>query len=221
MLNPNEKRIESCKKIGKIKKYTGHNIEKEFLKQYNENYENIKLNYNPCADTFISENNYIIPILKNKFNLDRFNVSNKSGKNIQFTLGQIPELKNIKNINILSPIYIKNILQIYLKKIKSDLPVDLFVYKYTEINSWIFFKMDDVIDFISNKSTWRILKSERIKGDITDNSKKGFSQYITYEYRKTHKSYFLGLNGNRGKAFIDLLMNKNYGIEYYIDVINV
>lgn len=29
------------------------------------------------------------------------------------------------------------------------------------------------------------------------------SQYITYEYRDTHKSYFLGFNGNKGSKFID------------------
>ncbi len=72
----------------------------------------------------------------------------------------------------------------------------------------------DIINFIVNNCIWRKLKTERIKGDFIDNSKKGYSQYITYEYRNTHKSYFLGLNGNKGKRFIELLMNNiNYIIE--------
>ena len=62
------------------------------------------------------------------------------------------------------------------------------------------------------------MKTGRIKGDFNNNSKKGFSQYITYEYRHTHKSYFLGLNGGKGKKFIELLMDETYGINYYCDI---
>jgi hypothetical protein len=104
-----------------------------------------------------------------------------------------------------------------LKKINSDKPVDLLVYKDTNNNRWIFFNIDDIINFIANECIWRKLSTGRIKGDFNDNSRKGKSQYITYEYRNTHNSYFLGLNGNKGKKFIELLMNNR--INYYCDII--
>lgn len=66
---------------------------------------------------------------------------------------------------------------------------------------------------------WRKLLSGRIKGDFNDNSKKGKRQYITYEYRTRHKSYFLGLNGGKGIEFIKLLIS-NKGIRHYIDDFN-
>ena len=76
--------------------------------------------------------------------------------------------------------------------------------------------MDDIINYITNKTEWRKLNSGRIKGDFQDMSKKGKKQYLTYEYRPTHKSYFLGLNGGKGIEFINLLMNKDYGIKHLI-----
>lgn len=154
--------------------------------------------------------------MKQTLNINGFNVSNKSGNNIQFTLGQIIELKDIE-IELLTKDKIINIFNKYLKKINSDKPVDLLVYKDTDNNRWIFFNIDDIINFIANECIWRKLSSGRIKGDFNDNSRKGISQYITYEYRNTHNSYFLGLNGNKGKKFIELLMNN--GINYYCDII--
>jgi hypothetical protein len=65
--------------------------------------------------------------------------------------------------------------------------------------------MDDIINFIVQFAKWRKLDTGRIKGDFVDDSKNGSSQYITYEYRTTHKSYFLGLNGGKGRKFIELL----------------
>ena len=48
-----------------------------------------------------------------------------------------------------------------------------------------------------------------------DGTKKGYSQYITYEYRDSHKSYFLGANGGKGINLINLLMDEKYGIKYH------
>ena len=80
--------------------------------------------------------------------------------------------------------------------------------------NWIFFNIDEIINFIADNCIWRKLATGRIKGDFKDNTKKGFSQYITYEFRNTHNSYFLGFNGNKGKKFIELLMmNINYIIQ--------
>ena len=201
------------KNIGSYKKKLGHQIEKEFIKQFNFNELNNPIEYGAKADTSIDINHPIYITLKDKLNITGLNVSNKSGNNIQFTLGQIPELKDI-DINDLDKNKVLLILNKYLKKINSDKPVDILVYKDINTNNWIFFNIDDIINFIVNNCIWRKLKTERIKGDFIDNSKKGYSQYITYEYRNTHKSYFLGLNGNKGKRFIELLMNNiNYIIE--------
>ena len=215
-INGNDKRKISCKKVGGEKKRIGHEIEKEFTRQYNSNDLDKPIEYGAKADTSIDINHPICEILKQTLNINGFNVSNKSGNNIQFTLGQIIELKDIE-IELLTKDKIINIFNKYLKKINSDKPVDLLVYKDTDNNRWIFFNIDDIINFIANECIWRKLSSGRIKGDFNDNSRKGISQYITYEYRNTHNSYFLGLNGNKGKKFIELLMNN--GINYYCDII--
>jgi hypothetical protein len=216
----NDKRKASCKKIGGEKKNIGHKREKEFLKQYNINELNSPIEYGAKSDTSIDVLHPICNILKEQLNVLGFNVSNKSGDNIQFTLGQIPELKDVE-LEELNSIFIHNLFNKYFKKSNSDKPADLLVYKDIEYNRWIFFNMDDIINFITTKCIWRKLDTGRIKGDFNDNSKKGMSQYITYEYRETHKSYFLGLNGGKGKKFIELLMNETYGIKYYGDSINI
>lgn len=219
IITGNEKRKASCKKVGGEKKLIGHKREKEFLKQYNIKELDSPIEYGAKSDTSIDECHPICNILKEKLNVTGFNVSNKSGENLQFTLGQIPELKDIE-IDDLTPQLVREIFNKYLKKSNSDKPADLLVYKDIEQNRWIFFKMDDIIEYIITNCTWRKLSTGRIKGDFKDNTKKGFSQYITYEYRDTHKSYFLGLNGGKGKKFIDLLMSENYGIKYYCDSFN-
>lgn len=218
-LSGNDKRIESCKKVGGDKKKKGHKREEDFRKQYNKKELDKPIEYGAKADNSIDIDDPICKILKEKISVSNFNVSNKSGNNIQFTLGQIPELEDV-NITDLNKEFVCTLLSKYLKKSNSDKPADILVYKDTQVRKWIFFNIDDIIEYISSKCVWRKLDTGRIKGDFKDNSKKGISQYITYEYRKTHKSYFLGLNGNTGKKFIKLLMDTNIGIRHYIDDFN-
>ena len=217
ILKGNDKRKASCKKIGGEKKKIGHIREKEFTKQYNSNELNNPIEYGAKSDATIAENHPIREHLKNKLNINGCNVSNKSGSNIQFTLGQIHELENIEISDLTKPKSYE-IFNKYLKKSNSDKPADILVYKDLDKKRWIFFNMDDVVSFIVNNCIWRKLETGRIKGDFNDNSKKGVSQYITYEYRDTHKSYFLGLNGGKGKKFIELLMDETYGINYHCDI---
>jgi hypothetical protein len=214
----NNKRIESCKKIGGYKKIKGHKRELDFRKQYGD-IKNMKIEYGATSDNIINNKSYICKILLEKLNVKNFNVSNKSGKNIQFTLGNIPELKDVDISNLENKEYIRNIFNIYLKKSTSNNPADILVYKDTINKKWIFFNIDDIIEYIVNNCMWRKLLSGRIKGDFNDNSKKGKRQYITYEYRTRHKSYFLGLNGGKGIEFIKLLIS-NKGIRHYIDDFN-
>lgn len=219
LLSGNNKRIETCKKVGGEKKRKGHKREEDFRKQYNKKDIDKPIEYGAKADNTIDSKNPICKILKEKIGISNFNVSNKSGNNIQFTLGKIPELENI-NLSDITIEFTRNLFCKYLKKNNSDKPADILVYKDVENRKWIFFNIDDIIEYIATKCVWRKLDTGRIKGDFKDKSIKGISQYITYEYRKTHKSYFLGLNGNTGKKFIKLLMDTNIGIRHYIDDFN-
>lgn len=213
----NEKRIESCKKLGAEKKRMGHQREKDFLRKYNSNESDKPTEYGPTADTSICLSHPICDILRDKIKPANFNVSNKSGNNIQLVLGNVPELKDI-NVDILSDRdYVRKIFNKYFQKCDSVTPAGILAYYDCQSNNWIFFNMDDVVNFIADKCKWRKLDSGRIKGDFDDNSKKGRRNYITYEYRRTHNSYFLGFNGDAGIKFINLLKDDKYGITYYED----
>ena len=85
-----KKRIASCKKVGGEKKHKGHKREQDFNKQYNPENNEKKI-------LFIANSHTICDKLTEKLNLQTtsFNTSNKRGNNIQFTLGVIPELKDV------------------------------------------------------------------------------------------------------------------------------
>jgi hypothetical protein len=221
----NDKRKESCKKVGGEKKRVGHNVEVEFLKQFNYpefmRHQKAKeegkslTEYGATSDTTIDESHPVRNVLKDMLNITGVNVSNKSGKNLQFSLGNIPEFKQIENTTEINFEFVSNLLGKYLKKNNSVKPVDILVYKYNTMNKWIFFNIIDIIKYIGEKGKWRKLESGRYKCDFNDGTKKGYSQYITYEYRDSHKSYFLGANCGKGINLINLLMDKEYGIKYY------
>ena len=224
-LTGNDKRKETCKKIGGEKKRTGHDIEIEFLKQYNNpeyiRYEQAKnegkntIEYGATSDTTIYASHPVRDVLKDILNITGVNVTNKSGKNIQFVLGNIPEFKQIQNVTEITHDFVSKLLNNYLKKGNSIKPADMLVYKYTSKKKWIFFNIAHVIGYIAEKGKWRKLESGRYKCDFDNGTKKGTGQYITYEHRDTHNSDFLGSNGNTGIKLIDLLMNEKYGIKYY------
>ena len=128
----NEKRIESCKKNGGAKKRIGHKREKDFLKKYNPDYFDKPIEYGATSDTTICSTHQICDILREKIDHSNLFVSNKSGNNIQFTLGQIPELKDI-NVHTLNTDkeLVRSIFNKYLKKTESDKPAGILVYKDT------------------------------------------------------------------------------------------
>lgn len=215
----NEKRKETCKNIGSEKKNKGHKREKDFLKKYNPKDVDKPLEYGATSDTSICSKHSICDKLYETINPPNLNVTNKSGNNIQLTLGNIPELKDIDYSKLnKDKEYVRDIFNKYLKKSNSQKPAGILAYKHTKIKRWIFFNVDDIVNYIVEKCKWRKLDSGRLKGDFNDDSKKGYSQYLTYEYRNTHNSYFLGFNGNRGIKFIDLLRNSVYGIKYFEEV---
>jgi hypothetical protein len=215
VLKGNEKRKQSCKMVGGEKKLTGHARERMFTESFGDVTDCVT--YKAEADCRMSLTNTrtrdLIDTLSKTLNLDMSDptylyASIKSGNNLQFTLGNIPEITDAHDkLNAMSE---PSLWKKYLQKSESNNPAGLLVY-YTP-TSWCFFKMDSVIDFIVSKGKWRLLDTGRLKGDFDDSSKKGSSQYLTYEYRSTHKSYFLGANGGKGLAFINLL---KANIPYY------
>jgi hypothetical protein len=203
----NQKRIESCKKVGGEKKRTGHKREDVFGERWCD----------PSATTYKAEadktitNEEMLSVLRTTLGVSSGRCSIKSGKNLQFTLGKIPEITDVEDK--VSAISVRAVWEKYLGKSESQSPADVLVYR--DDDRWIFFNMRNVIDFIVSSCEWRMTDTGRMKGDFKDGSKKGVRQYLTYEYRQTHKSYFLGANGNRGKAFIEILQEK---LPYYQEV---
>jgi len=212
----NEKRKESCRKVGSHVKHIGHRREIEFLERYNPTRVNDPISYGATSDTTMDIEHPVYKKLQDVLSVKGPNVSNKSSNNIQLVLGNIPELLNV-SMESLTETFNKNLFNKYLKKCDSDTPVDILAYRDVKNPRWIFFNVDDVVNFISTKCNWRKLKSGRMKGDFENGSSKGCGQYLTYERRSTHNSHFLGFNGNKGKVFIDLLMDPIHGIRHYID----
>lgn len=210
ILSSNEKRIQSCKKRGGNDKRQGHERETEFNQQFNKGRVGV-IEYTKTSDSFIEKDSKICQKLRDNLDLqnESFNVSIKGKKSIQFTLGNIPELSISDDLTQLTKNEWKRIFEKYLKKNNSQTPADIFVYKCDTDNQWLFFNMDKVIDFMTEEVLWRKSKSGRSwKGDMKDNSRKGISQYLTFEFRKKHKSSFLGINGGKGIKFINLLKEK-------------
>jgi len=205
-LKGNDKRIMSCKMVGGHYKIDGHKKEKTFNDKYNPECKTLTMKAE--SDCQISEDNQILDeLIKKKIIKDKKerNTSNKSGGSIQLTLGNIPELNKENNLGVIqNKEKCTKLFEKYLKKCESDRPADLLVYDTGK--SRLFFNMDSVIDYIVKNCVFRKLESGRIKGDFIDKSSRtGKRALLTYEYRKKHKSYFLGFSGGQGKHFIELL----------------
>lgn len=198
-MNTSEKRKASCQKVGGEKKRRGHKVEDEFMLRFGIP---TPTTYKAEADCSVSAENPAGAELLTAFpSLQSFGTSVKSGANLQFTLGRIDEVTHAEDK--VAALKQRDLWETYLAKSKSNVPAALLAYK--DATEWVIFKMEDVVTYITEKCTWRELESGRMKGDFADGSKKGTTQYLTYEYRPTHKSYFLGANGNKGKPFIRLL----------------
>lgn len=193
----NEKRIASCKLVGGDKKRVGHKRENDFGERW---CDPTAITYKAEADKIIT-NPQLLAVLTEKLSVPSGRCSIKSGKNLQFTLGNIPEITEADDK--LKAISQPNVWQKYLGKSLSQCPADILVYRHED--RWVFFNMHAVIAFVVASCVWRETSTGRLKGDFQDGSKKGSRQYLTYEYRETHKGYFLGANGNRGRSFIELL----------------
>lgn len=191
-LTGNEKRKASCKAVGSEKKRMGHRHEDTFGDRF---CDPTAITYKAEADKNITNKNLLETLNTAIGPLKTGAASLKSGNNLQFTLGNIPEITDAEDK--LSAMSKRSLWEKYLAKSHSANPASILCYKTDA--GWTFFNMGDVLDFIVARATWRLLPSGRIKGDFNG------TQYLTYEYRSTHGSYFLGANGNKGKPFIALL----------------
>jgi hypothetical protein len=196
-LTGNEKRKASCKAVGGEKKRTGHKREDIFGERF---CDPTATTYKAEADKTITNKDLLAALDAGIGPIKTGATSLKSGNSLQFTLGNIPEITN--SDDKLAAMSTRALWERYLAKSHSGNPASVLCYKHE--NGWTLFNMDDVLDFIATQATWRLLVTGRIKGDFKDRSSKGYSQYLTYEYRPK-KGYFLGANGKKGKPFIALL----------------
>ncbi len=209
-LRGNEKRKETSKKVGGVNKKKGHDLEilfNEFFDKPNP------LSYKAEADCTIT-NLDLIEKLNRKFGkAENYHISLKSGRTQQHTLGRIDEVSTLPDDKKLAVFSTRAFWGKYLGKTESAKPPTFYVYRHTNPNTWIFFQMNDVVEFIIDKCRWRLLETGRIKGDFDDVSNKGYRQYLTYEYRPK-KGFFLGAcGGNSGINFVELLKSNLLYVE--------
>lgn len=204
-LSANEKRRISCQRVGSEKKRTGHKREEVFNEMFGKPADGIT--YKAEADcTFVDENARGVSLrdsLTSFFgDFPNSNISLKSGNNLQFILGRIDEVSTLPVDKKLSVFKEAAFWKKYLGKDSSGKPAGWLVYRDDDDKTWAFFLMSDVINYIVESAVWRLLDSGRIKGDFP-----GKGQILTYELREG-KGYFLGANGNKGRAFINALKDK-------------
>lgn len=197
-MDSNQKRIESCKKVGGDEKRKGHSREAEFREKWGSP---SSTTYKAEADEVITNEDFL-NLLRTKLGyLKDGNTSIKGGKSMQFTLGNIPEITSAPNM--LEAIQNREIWEKYLGKYHSRRPASILAYRGS---TWVFFRMVDVIDFIGT-CNWRLLSTGRLKGDFKDDSARGKKRAIlTFEHRDgKHNSDFLGASCAMGVHFINIL----------------
>lgn len=160
------------------------------------------------------------------------NVSLRVGKNWQFHLGEINEISSIssysKSIKVLDIDGKKLICGIHdisweeqLKHLRSYSFWEKYFAKGSSVfcfsndgSEYFFFNFKDIINYIIKNTEWRLLKTGRIKGDITltERSKKTI---FTIEFRnESHKKCFaFGAHG--GNKGVDLFLILLRNIKHY------
>lgn len=214
----------SSEQASHVKK-SGHKKEERFnsffgTADYETNYSS------PSADNIICSTNPANAEINRELSLETngdIDVSLKSSRTIQIHLGNIPELTNKERLKVTGgkgkkPTIVEH--GISFNEQKEQLTKKEFWRKYLKKgdvlcydsgDTYVFFNMEDVIDFIVKKCHWRILETGRLKGDFFSAGK--FKQILTYEYRSKKKSFVLGAHGgSKGAEFISLLKEN---IKYY------
>jgi hypothetical protein len=160
------------------------------------------------------------------------NVSLRVGKNWQFHLGEINEISSIssysKSLKVIEIDGKKLICGIHdiewneqIKQLKSYSFWDKYFAKGSSVfcfsndsSEYFFFNIKDIINYIIETTEWRLLKTGRIKGDLS--LKEGLKKTIfTIEFRnESHKKCFaFGAHG--GNKGIDLFLILLRNIKHY------
>lgn len=221
----NQKRIESCRRVGENVRSLGHSFEQIFLDQFNPSKAAESTpSYRAEADTQIDKTHPVYQTLVKEHGVTGNSVTNKSGRNIQFVLGRLDQIQisegTVEKLNN-DVTFFRSLLDKYLKKADSNIPAEILCYHHIGLRSWVFFSVEQVITYMCNRCSWRLTSTGRsLKGDFPDASRKGIRQYLTIELRKG-KGIFFGANGNRGRPLIDLLMHPEFGIPHHIEEVRV
>ena len=125
--------------------------------------------------------------------------------NLQFAIGDtneivfggvVDELDSKKCVEYTSTPY--KMSQLFHRNFQGlDPKLKVFVFKDIVLEKWYFFDIVDVISYICDECTWKILENGHIRGYFK--SKIGFRQYITYD------GGFFGICKNKTIGFIELL----------------
>ncbi len=188
-----------------------------------------KLNSNSSRQIFLDKKDH--PEIADSIDIDG-KLMLRVGKNWQFHLGDIPEIgsidyfsKSIKKKKLKSKIIECGEYNVdwntQLKNLKStDFWEKYFckghnVFCFSNDNyEYFFFNIHEMVDFFIKNTTWRLLETGRIKGDLNLNEKNSVAIF-TLEFRnESHKKCFVfgAHGGGKGiQLFLILLRNiKHY-----------
>jgi len=204
---------------GRQKKELGHAEERTFNAFFGDKNKR-EINYsNPTCDNEITNQEHQIEITKKLGRLRSFKVSLKSGDTWQFHLGRIDELSPLSKIKVKKNSFgeTKVIHSIAFSEQLNILSKSSFWAKYLgkgdllcyndKKKKYTFFRMDEVIQFISRKVDWRILDTGRIKGDLIFNNRK--RSVLTFEYRDTKNQFAIGAMGNKNGLLLFEILKSN------------
>lgn len=194
-------------KLASQKKELGHAEERTFNAFFgNKNTRETNFS-NATADNIISKLDYQKELRRVFPELKGFKVSLKSGKTWQFHLGRIDELSNLDQIKISltekgeTKVIHQTTFDQQLKTLKDPKFWEKYLGKGNLLcyndkqKKYTFFLMKDVIKFISEKTTWNLLETGRLKGHLSKNGKS--RSVLTFEYRSKKKQFVLGAHGGK------------------------
>lgn len=198
-------------------KREGHKKEEVFHHLYGDSSIDFTKNASGAsADNYTGKSNQITARLNDFFRWSRetLSISLKGGNTIQILLGNFPELQSdqIKigttpkgNTKVTYKMTFDEQLEVlrsrkFWNRVLKKGDIDLMCYFYTEVGEYLFFNMDDVVEFICEKIEWHSLETGRLKGWYEG------KQYLTFEYRRKKKTFVLGAHGGqKGREFVNML----------------
>ena len=200
-----------------LKKRLGHAEESTFNVIFGDKTQET-MNFNGASeDCLVTNSNYQKMIQEKLGPIKSFTVSLKSGVTWQFHMGPIPELtskelrsveKNSKGQTVINHgiDFKKQTLQLksqtFWKKYLAK--ANLLCYNNQE-GVYTFFKMEDIVNLIINKTSWKLLATGRIKGSLGLKNK--IYNVLTYEYNSKLNRFSIGaLSSRNGLRFYNILL---------------